>query len=88
MMKYIVWAFVLLNLVTFLVYGIDKWKAQKGKWRIPEATLLLLAAVGGSLGALLGMRVFHHKTKHWTFKILVPLFLIVQLALVIYLKLK
>ena len=74
-------ALLLVNIVAFAAYGIDKRKAQKGKWRIPESTLLLLAFFGGAIGALLGMRVFRHKTKHWKFKILVPLFLVLQLAL-------
>lgn len=72
-------AVMLINIVAFAAYGIDKRKAQKGRWRISESTLLLLAFFGGALGALLGMRVFHHKTKHWKFKILVPMFLILQL---------
>ena len=74
-------ALLLVNIVTFATYGIDKRKAQKGRWRIPESTLLLLAFFGGAIGALMGMRVFHHKTKHWKFKILVPMFLVLQLAL-------
>ena len=55
---------LILNFVTMLVYGIDKFKAKKGKWRIPESTLLLLAVLGGSIGAWLGMRVWRHKTQH------------------------
>ena len=78
-------ALLLINIVVFAAYGIDKRKAQKGKWRIPESTLLLLAVLGGALGALLGMRTFHHKTKHWKFKILVPLFLALQIALAVWL---
>ena len=74
-------ALLLVNIVAFAAYGIDKRKAQRDSWRIPESTLLLLAFFGGAIGALLGMRVFHHKTKHWKFKILVPIFLILQLAL-------
>ena len=73
-------ALLLVNIVAFAAYGIDKRKAQKGKWRIPESTLLLLAFFGGAPGALMGMRAFRHKTKHRQFKILVPLFLILQLA--------
>lgn len=79
--KIILSALLLINIVAFAAYGIDKRKAKKGKWRTPESTLLLLAFFGGATGALLGMRVFHHKTKHWKFKILVPLFLALQLAL-------
>ena len=53
-----------INVVTFLVYGIDKWKAKQGSWRISEATLLMLAVIGGNIGALLGMKVWRHKTQH------------------------
>ena len=69
------------NLLTFVTYGIDKYKARHNKWRIPEATLLLLAALGGSIGALLAMRVFHHKTQHKKFRYGVPALLLVQLAI-------
>ena len=55
---------IVINVVTFLVYGIDKWKAKQGSWRISEATLLILAVIGGSIGALLGMKVWRHKTMH------------------------
>ena len=55
---------IVINVVTFLVYGIDKWKAKPGSWRISEATLLILAVIGGSIGALLGMKIWHHKTMH------------------------
>ena len=74
-------ALLLVNIVAFVVYGIDKRKAQKGRWRIAESTLLLLAFFGGAIGALLGMRAFRHKTKHRKFKILVPLFLVLHIAL-------
>ena len=55
---------IFINIVTFLVYGIDKWKAKQGSWRISEATLLMLAVIGGTIGALLGMQVWRHKTMH------------------------
>ena len=58
---------LLANVVTFIAYGIDKYKAKKGKWRISEATLLLMAFVGGIIGAWLGMKAFHHKTMHKKF---------------------
>lgn len=77
---------ILINIVAFAMYGIDKQKAKRNKWRIPEATLLGVALIGGSAGALLGMQMFRHKTKHWKFKILVPAFLIVQIVLLLYLK--
>ena len=79
---------LIINLVAFYLYWNDKRRAKKGRWRIPENTLLLIALIGGSVGALLGMKVFRHKTKHWKFKILVPLFLILQIALAVYLYLK
>ena len=71
------------NVLTFLVYGIDKLKAKKGKWRISEATLLMLAIIGGSIGAWLGMKVWHHKTMHKKFKYGIPLILVLQIALLI-----
>ena len=75
----LVWLAVI-NLLTFIVYGADKRRARKGKWRVPEKTLFLLPLLGGSIGALLGMRVFHHKTKHWYFRFGIPAILLVQLA--------
>ena len=70
-----------INVVTFFMYGIDKWKAKKSKWRIRETALLGLAVLGGSIGAWLGMRTWHHKTLHKKFRYGVPLILIAQLAL-------
>ncbi len=81
-MKY-VWCYLLLiNVVTFIIYGVDKRKAQKDRWRIPEKVLFLFPLLGGSIGGILGMQVFRHKTKHWYFRIGLPLILVVQLALV------
>ena len=77
-----------INLVTFAVYGIDKAKAKRGAWRVPEKTLFLLPLLGGSLGALLGRRVFHHKTKHWYFVWGIPLILLAQIALAVWLYVK
>ena len=73
---------IVINVVTFTVYGIDKLKAKQGSWRISEATLLILAVIGGSIGALLGMKVWHHKTMHKKFKYGLPLILLVQIALI------
>lgn len=70
-----------INVVTFFVYGVDKWKAKKSKWRVSEATLLGLAVIGGSIGAWLGMKTWHHKTLHEKFRYGVPLILIAQIAL-------
>ncbi len=83
----LVWLAVI-NLVTFAVYGIDKAKAKRGAWRVPEKTLFLLPLLGGSLGALLGMKVFRHKTKHWYFVWGIPLILVAQIALAIWLYLR
>ena len=74
-----------INMVTFFMYGIDKWKAKKSKWRVPEATLLMMAILGGSIGAWLGMKVWHHKTLHKKFRYGVPAIIIIQLALIGYL---
>jgi uncharacterized membrane protein YsdA (DUF1294 family) len=73
---------IAINVVTFFLYGMDKWKAKRSKWRISEATLLGLAVIGGSIGAWLGMKVWHHKTMHKKFKYGLPLILIVQIAIV------
>ena len=74
-----------INAVAFIVYGIDKYKAKKAKWRISEATLLLLAVLGGSIGAWMGMKVWHHKTMHKKFKYGIPAILLIQIALMTYL---
>ncbi len=74
-----------INVVTLIVYGIDKYKAKKAKWRNSEATLLLLAILGGSIGAWIGMKIWHHKTMHKKFKYGVPTILLIQIAAMIYL---
>lgn len=76
---------IAINLVTFAVYGADKRRARRGAWRVPEKTLFLLPLLGGSVGALLGMRVFRHKTKHWYFVWGVPAILLARLALAVWL---
>lgn len=68
------------NAVAFIVYGIDKYRARNAKWRIPEATLLMLAVVGGSVGAWLGMKAWHHKTRHMKFRYGVPVMLLLQIV--------
>ena len=73
---------MVINIVTFLVYGIDKIKAKQGSWRISEATLLIFAVIGGSIGALLRMQVWHHKPMHTKFKYGLPLILLGQIALI------
>lgn len=74
---------LIINIAGFAVMGIDKQKAIKKRWRIRESTLFLIALIGGSLGSILGMRVFHHKTKHWYFVCGMPLILILQIAMFI-----
>lgn len=85
MMYKIAAAYILLmNIVVFIAFGADKFKAKKGRKRISQATLLLLAAAGGSIGALLGMKVFHHKTLHAKFKYGVPVILAIQIVIAVY----
>ena len=75
----------LINLAAFGLMGLDKRKARKNLWRIPEKTLFLSAILGGSAGAIAGMYVFHHKTRHWYFVIGMPLILVIQIGLGIWL---
>ena len=79
---------VIINVVTFFMYGIDKWKAKKSKMRVRETALLGLAILGGSIGAWLGMKIWHHKTLHKKFKYGVPAIIIIQLSLIGYLLYK
>lgn len=83
-MKYLILYLVIINVVTLYLYGIDKRRAQRKKWRIPEAVLLLFAALGGSIGAWIAMKAFHHKTQHKKFTIGVPLIFILQVAATIF----
>ncbi len=83
--SYLAYYLLAINVVTFIVYGIDKYKAKKAKWRIPETMLLLLAVLGGSIGAWMGMKVWHHKTMHKKFKYGIPAILLIQIALMTYL---
>ena len=85
MTNIILYYLLAINIATFLLYGIDKYKAKKGKWRISEATLLTMATIGGSIGAWAGMRLWHHKTMHKKFKYGIPVIIIMQIALVAYL---
>ena len=86
-MRYLIYLLAV-NAVTFIVYGIDKYKAKHAKWRISEATLLLLAVIGGSIGAWCGMKVWHHKTMHKKFKYGVPIIFILQVALAVWIVCK
>ena len=76
---------VIINLLSLFLMAEDKRRARRGAWRIPEKTLFLLPLLGGSVGALAGMRVFHHKTKHWYFVWGIPLILLAQMALAVWL---
>lgn len=77
---------LIINIVSFLAYGLDKLKARRKMWRISENTLLGLAVIGGSVGALLGMRLWHHKTLHKKFRYGLPLIFLIQIALFAYLQ--
>lgn len=81
-LRLLLYYLLIVNLLTFILYGLDKQKARRRKWRISEATLLLLAALGGSPAALLAMSLFRHKTLHKKFRYGIPAILIVQLAIV------
>ncbi len=84
MLQIIIYALFALNLITFIIYCIDKFKAKKAKWRISEATLILLAVIGGSIGAWLGLQVWRHKTQHKKFFIGIPMILTLQVVATIY----
>ena len=73
--------FGLMSLAAFAAFGLDKYRAKTGKWRIPERTLFLLALLGGGIGAFLGMRVFRHKTRHWQFVFGIPVIMVIQAVL-------
>lgn len=80
MMVMLIYYLLTINLLTFIVYGVDKWKARRGRWRVSEAMLLGLAALGGSLGAWLAMQFFRHKTQKKKFRYGVPILFVLQLA--------
>ena len=82
LIKILIIYLIVTNVVTFFMYGVDKWKAKRSRWRISEAALLVLAALGGSVGAWLGMKVWHHKTMHKKFRYGIPLIFILQVAIV------
>ena len=77
-----------INLLVFVLYGVDKLKARRDKYRISENTLLWMARLGGGAGSWLGIKVFHHKTKHTKFRILVPLWMVIWLAGIVYAVIK
>ena len=77
---------VLINFIAFILYGVDKHRARNHQWRISEKILIGIAVIGGSIGAILGMHFFHHKTRHWYFRYGLPVILIMQviMALMIF----
>lgn len=81
--KNIIIFLIIINIISFLAMWIDKYKAKKGKWRIPEKTLIILSLVGGSIGSLCGMYTFRHKTKKMRFSIGIPAILIFQILLIV-----
>lgn len=84
MTRLLLYYLLAVNLLTFATYGIDKYKARHARWRVRESSLLLLAALGGSIGALLGMHLFRHKTQHKKFRYGVPLILLAQVAVAVF----
>ena len=86
---WILWgALALMSLTLFVLMGLDKRKARKGRWRVRERTLFWVALLGGASGGTLGMFLFHHKTHHWTFRLIFPILAAVQLLGAVYLSLK
>jgi uncharacterized membrane protein YsdA (DUF1294 family) len=79
---------IIINSLTFLIFGIDKWKAQRGKWRIPEATLIWMSIIGGSVGALMGIYLFRHKTQKSKFNLGIPAILLAQAILAYFIFLR
>ena len=86
MHQYSMYYLLAINALSFILFGLDKYKAKKGKWRISEATLLLMAVIGGSIGAWVGMRIWHHKTMHKKFKYGIPIIIILQVTIAVYLQ--
>lgn len=85
MMNDLIWCYLCaVNVLAFSMFGMDKQKAKKRKWRIPEATLLGIAAIGGSIGAWLGMKIFHHKTKHLKFGLGVPVLICIHVCILMF----
>lgn len=85
LLPYILIYLAIINLVAFILFGVDKKRARRQEWRISEKSLFLPALLFGSVGAILGMHLFHHKTRHWYFRYGLPLILIVQIALAVLL---
>ena len=84
MWTYFGYFILVMTVLTFIVCGIDKWKAKNEQWRVPESTLFLLAIFGGSIGGWLGMEIWHHKTQHWYFRLGIPIIVVLQVALILW----
>ena len=85
-MKVLLWIVIaIMNLLSYILMGLDKRAAQEGRWRVPEKTLFLVTALFGGLGGVLGMHVFRHKTKHWYFRVFFPVLLIAQIGILVML---
>ena len=80
LVKILIIYLILINIAGLAVMGIDKRRAIRGAWRVPEKVFFILAAVGGSVGSFAGMYLFHHKTKHWYFVVFIPLIMVVQIV--------
>lgn len=80
-MKWILFCLIIINIFSFFQMGFDKRRSRRHEWRVPEAHLFLSALAGGSVGSILGMRVFHHKTRHWYFVWGMPAILVLQIVL-------
>ena len=74
---------IIINIISLILYGIDKHKAKKNKYRISEFTLIIISYLGGAIGAILGMNLFHHKTKKPKFKILIPISLMIWIYIIV-----
>ena len=74
---------IMINVITFALYGLDKWRAMTSQLRVREKKLIILALIGGSIGAMIGMTVFHHKTRKWYFRLVIPLILGIQVSLIL-----
>ena len=83
MIAAVIWTLVVMNLLSFSLMAYDKHCAKNGKWRIPEKTLFIVTACFGGFGGVLGMRLCHHKTKHWYFRVFFPVLLVVQIVILV-----
>lgn len=84
MSKVAIYYLAAINVIAFILYGLDKLWAKKGRWRVPERSLILIAAAGGSIGAIAAMKVWHHKTKHNKFRLGLPAILLAQIAIIYF----